>query len=152
MVGRIFSAIEDGRTHELQGTHLYRLHAHHQHYRDAIVLAAYCAFIFYLSHQSTLPTVMTFPHQDKLVHATAYAVMAALAWRFLAHHMGAARSLFFACLLFCSAYGMSDEYHQSFIQGRDADVWDWLADTLGAALLLGTLLLRKQRGGSCSQV
>jgi VanZ family protein len=25
-----------------------------------------------------------------------------------------------------------DEIHQSFVPGRDANVWDWVADTLGA--------------------
>src|SRR4026207_61643 len=29
-----------------------------------------------------------------------------------------------------SAYGATDEYHQSFVPGRTADVADWTADTL----------------------
>lgn len=34
-----------------------------------------------------------------------------------------------------SAYGALDEFHQKFIPGRSAlSVWDWLADTLGAAV------------------
>ena len=28
-------------------------------------------------------------------------------------------------------YGASDEFHQSFIAGRDASVVDWIADSLG---------------------
>lgn len=33
-----------------------------------------------------------------------------------------------------SAYGISDEFHQSFIPGRLASVVDWLADTVGGVL------------------
>ena len=36
-------------------------------------------------------------------------------------------------------YGISDEFHQSFVPGRTPDVLDWLADTSGA--LLAALLL-----------
>jgi hypothetical protein len=38
-----------------------------------------------------------------------------------------------------SAYGAIDEFHQYFVPGRSCDVWDWLADTLGA--LLGALAI-----------
>ena len=31
-----------------------------------------------------------------------------------------------------SAYGIIDEIHQSFVQGRTASVFDWIADTAGA--------------------
>jgi VanZ family protein len=32
-----------------------------------------------------------------------------------------------------SAFGASDEWHQSFVPGRSAEVADWVADTAGAA-------------------
>jgi VanZ family protein len=38
-----------------------------------------------------------------------------------------------------SLYGISDEFHQSFVPGRTPDVVDWLADTSGA--LLAVLLI-----------
>jgi hypothetical protein len=37
-------------------------------------------------------------------------------------------------VLIVSAFGVTDEWHQSFVPGRSCDVFDWLADTLGAAL------------------
>ena len=37
------------------------------------------------------------------------------------------------------AYGASDEWHQSFVPGRHADVWDLAADGVGAALALGVV-------------
>ncbi len=32
-----------------------------------------------------------------------------------------------------SAFGASDEWHQSFVPGRSAELADWVADTAGAA-------------------
>jgi VanZ family protein len=32
-----------------------------------------------------------------------------------------------------AAYGVTDEWHQSFVPGRTPDVGDWLADAVGAA-------------------
>lgn len=37
-------------------------------------------------------------------------------------------------VLGASVFGVSDEFHQSFVPGRSVDVLDWAADTLGAAL------------------
>ena len=44
------------------------------------LLTAYCCLIFMLSSQSKLPMPMLFSAEDKLIHATAYALMALLAW------------------------------------------------------------------------
>jgi VanZ family protein len=40
-----------------------------------------------------------------------------------------------------SVYGVIDEVHQYFVPGRDCNVWDWIADTLGAILGAGAILL-----------
>jgi hypothetical protein len=37
-------------------------------------------------------------------------------------------------LVIVSAYGATDEWHQSFVPGRAMDVQDWIADTIGAAI------------------
>jgi VanZ family protein len=52
-------------------------------------------------------------------------------------------------MLAASAYGAIDEFHQSFVPGRDCNVWDWLADTLGAFLgaLAVMLLMIKTKPG-----
>jgi VanZ family protein len=39
-------------------------------------------------------------------------------------------------IAFCSLYGLSDEWHQSFVVGRESDFADWVADTSGAALAI----------------
>ena len=40
-------------------------------------------------------------------------------------------------VLFCLFYGMTDEWHQSFVPGRDADWMDLVADTMGAIIAMG---------------
>jgi VanZ family protein len=47
-------------------------------------------------------------------------------------------------------YGASDEYHQSFVPGRSPDVFDLIADAIGAASAIGAgwlsgILLRSRR-------
>ncbi|MDQ7004777.1 MAG: VanZ family protein [Ghiorsea sp.] len=106
---------------------------------NIILLMSYCGLIFMLSHQSSLPAPMLFLHQDKLIHGSAYAVMGLLAWRTFVYLPQKMITIAFVSILFCSLYGISDEFHQSFIDGRDADVWDWLADTLGASMMIYTL-------------
>jgi VanZ family protein len=106
---------------------------------DVFFLSLYCGFIFLLSNQSTLPLPMAFPHQDKLVHGSAYAVMAWFAWRSFSHAQKPILWVGIASVIFCSFYGITDEFHQSFVPGRDADVWDWLADTLGSFIMASIL-------------
>ena len=108
------------------------------------VLTLYCFLIFWLSSQSSLPTPMLFEHQDKIHHMGAYFVMGILAWRFFKDYLTTTLSLFIVSLCFCSIYGASDEWHQSYVSGREADILDWMADTLGAAIALTTLYLAKK--------
>jgi len=107
-------------------------------------LTIYCSLIFWLSSQSALPTPMLFEHQDKLHHLGAYFIMGVLAWRFFNDYTQNQKSVFMMSLFFCSLYGISDEIHQSYVPDRDADVFDWLADTLGAFIALITIQLLKR--------
>jgi hypothetical protein len=43
-------------------------------------------------------------------------------------------------LIFGAIFGMSDEFHQYFVPGRDCDFFDWLADFLG--IIISITLLR----------
>jgi VanZ family protein len=109
---------------------------HRKTYSEAGWLLAsllYCGLIFYASSRSTLPTPYVFSGQDKLIHATAYAVMAVLFWH-AAIHRCRAKLLPWLVVTICAAYGISDEWHQSFVMGRDASAWDWLADVSGATV------------------
>lgn len=108
-------------------------------------LVLYCGFIFWLSSKPSLPAPMFFIHQDKIHHMGAYFIMGLLAWRFFNDFFSKPTTVFIVSLSFCSIYGMSDELHQSFVPGRDADVVDWLADTLGALIALIAIQLTRKR-------
>ncbi|MDQ7002217.1 MAG: VanZ family protein [Ghiorsea sp.] len=103
-------------------------------YRDITLLLVYCAAIFYASHQPTLIIDLPYQQQDKFVHLLAYAILATLAWRCFEHGLKSINKRILFVLLFAALYAASDEYHQSFIEGRTASVFDWYADILGASL------------------
>ena len=84
-----------------------------------------------------MPQVFDF--QDKLLHFGAYAVMGVLALRALRHFTRSTTVLAWFAVLFCSLYGISDEWHQSHVPGRDANLLDWLADSLGALTAVGLM-------------
>lgn len=96
-----------------------------------------CAAIWWVSshERPPLPSSLGFLGSDKLLHACAYAVLAALAsidaWR---APESARRARFVAAFLATAAYGIVDEVHQSFVPGRDATVADAVADAFGAAI------------------
>ena len=110
---------------------------------DFTFLVLYCLFIYWLSDQSSLPAPMWFAYQDKLYHAGAYFVMGLLAWHGFKHRVSSPIILGLLSIAFCSLYGLSDEWHQSFVVGRDSDSADWLADTVGSALAVGLLYQRR---------
>lgn len=106
---------------------------------DFTSLIFYCLFIYWLSDQPSLPVPALFPVQDKILHAGAYFIMEVFAWRCFKHQFNQPITLALTSAVFCSLYGMSDEWHQSFVIGRSSEIADWLADTSGtgfAAFLL----------------
>lgn len=114
-------------------------------YLDWMALVAYCGLIFWLSNQQTLPMPPLFEFQDKVMHFGAYFAMAAFSWRAIRHHGLTGNKLALAAWLFCCVYGLSDEWHQSFVPGRSSSGWDWLADSLGAATAVVALLTLRQK-------
>jgi len=94
--------------------------------------ALWAALIFWLSSspdaQGGVGLIDLLPYGDKLAHGVAFGLLGAFVYL-------ASRNVWLALLL-ASAYGVSDEIHQAFVPGRSADVLDWLADTLGAALFI----------------
>ena len=91
--------------------------------------------IFFLSHQPGTDLQLSLPPgADKLGHGVLYAV---LAWTTLLAMVPALPRITLRVgvlvILFCLLYGISDEFHQSFIPGREPSGGDLLADTAGAA-------------------
>jgi VanZ family protein len=95
----------------------------------------WAAGIFLLSGWSSPPQVgPEFPMKDKAVHWTLFCILGwfvALALR-RAHNLSLPKT-FFMAILFASAYGATDEFHQLFVPQRSCEVGDWLADTLGGS-------------------
>ena len=100
------------------------------------------ALIWALSSQSgqiVLPDLV--PWSDKAAHFVEYAILGGL----YAHavlrtwpQLSLLRALAIAAAL-TSAWGYLDEIHQAFVPGRNSDVRDWVADTLGA--IVGCVLV-----------
>lgn len=88
---------------------------------------------------------------DKLVHGGLYLILGLfLAW-------GKTRTGFagpaILLLMMGAGYGALDEWHQSFVPGRDVSAGDWMADTAGVALglLLFSSLGSRFRGREWSR-
>lgn len=94
---------------------------------------ALMAVIFYLSAQpdlsSGLGTIDLIGR--KIVHAAEYALLSFLWWRALRTVVPARTALLLA-LGISVGYAASDEYHQSFVDGRNGSPLDVAIDTAGA--------------------
>ncbi|MDR0553545.1 MAG: VanZ family protein [Treponema sp.] len=101
----------------------------------------FMAAIWFFSSHSTLPDIKGIIGWDKFQHLFAYMVLALSVGLWFSFEQWRTRRLL--CLLVCvgivSIYGGIDEIHQYFVPGRDCNVWDWIADTIGA--FLGTLVM-----------
>jgi len=92
------------------------------------------AVIFYLSslHQAPLPPGLG----DKPAHGFGYMGLGLVIARALAGGLPpriSSRHVLIG-LAIASLYGVTDEWHQSFVAGRSSDVYDWLSDTIGSAI------------------
>lgn len=134
--------LEPERPVKIPGTKLSNLETAIKHLRFFRYLAApaVALALWLLSSRSTLPMPQGVPGMDKAAHFIAYAALAAAlalwpktaTWRL--HPLCTA----FIVIAIASVYGGVDEVHQSFVPGRDASVYDWLADTLGAGTGAGS--------------
>ena len=107
-------------------------------------VALWLAFIFYWSAQSSLPGFeQSLPDLllKKGAHVAVFAVLALLTYRALRHDTGHVVALVSAAAM-AVGYGALDEFHQSFVAGRNAAALDVLIDTAGATVALATLHYR----------
>jgi len=92
--------------------------------------------IWLLSSRSSVSLPEDILGIDKIAHCIAYATLAVSVSflfpcdRFVAAFWRTAFVVFVVTIL----YGALDEFHQSFVPGRDMSVWDWLADVSGAGV------------------
>jgi VanZ family protein len=101
--------------------------------------AAYMLLIWALSSIAGQFNFSHVPFQDKGVHFVEYGTLAVL----LSHAIrGTWRELrpistFALAVVLTTLWGITDEIHQAYVPGRNADVEDVLADALGATLAAG---------------
>ena len=78
---------------------------------------------------------------DKIAHAAVFGGLSFVLWNALRGSMPMAttRRLSVLAIVMTTLYGMSDEFHQSFVPGRTMDLFDLIADAGGACLVQGTL-------------
>jgi VanZ family protein len=113
---------------------------------------AWMGLIFFFSAQPDLPQAPG-PWLDTVLkktgHAMAYGVLAWLYLQVLGQHFGAGRSraiLRIVSIGLAAVYALSDEYHQTWVPGRDGNLLDVAVDGLGAcgAMLLHWRLERRR--------
>ena len=98
-----------------------------------ILTAAYAGIIYWESSQDT-SSISLSHHTDKLVHFAEFGLLCLMTcWSLSLARIGT-RVIYkiILAIVITSLYGMSDEFHQSFTPHRSVDVFDWLADTVGA--------------------
>jgi VanZ family protein len=116
---------------------------------------AWMALIYGLSSLSTLPelpdAVAWYEAVDRVIkksaHMVAYGVLASLYLWALRHHFGRMGMLCVVSVVASLLYGISDEYHQTFVPGREGRVFDVGIDTVGAcaAMVVDWWLVRRRR-------
>jgi VanZ like family len=74
---------------------------------------------------------------DKIAHITAYGILAITVFHAFGPRIRRLnpRWLTAIVILICVSYGITDEYHQSFIPGRTASLFDLLADGFGTIIV-----------------
>ncbi len=98
--------------------------------------ALWAAVLFLLSELQGTDGLGLPAGADKLAHGGLYLILGlSLAWGKTRIGSGVPAVLL---LLIGVGYGALDEWHQSFVPGRDASVGDWVADSAG--VMIGLLL------------
>jgi VanZ family protein len=113
----------------------------------ALVWAALIFILSSFSHVPAPPGGVT----DKHEHFVAYGVLSACVLRGLsgATLAGVTGGTAAGAAAIAAAYGVTDEFHQRFVPGRDSSLADLVADALGAAGAAGLLwawaIIRRRR-------
>jgi VanZ family protein len=100
-------------------------------------LVIWASIIFFLSNHRLTPTSQIY-WQDfifkKSAHMFFYGVFAILSFRAVIGEGVKKMKSFYVAVLMAFLYGITDEFHQSFIFGREPTVRDVIIDTIGASI------------------
>lgn len=98
---------------------------------------AYMVLIFFLSSRSNFPIAPPkIPYFDKICHSVEFAILGYLLIRAFSHQDSPwlQRNALLLAVGVAILFGLSDEFHQLFVPLRQADVFDLVADSLGAVM------------------
>jgi VanZ family protein len=97
-----------------------------------VPVALYMTLIFGLSSISQVPELPA--GSDKELHGVLYSGLGCLLVRALAGGLGGriTAGVALAATLVGGAYGVTDEFHQSFVPRRNVEALDVVADTIGS--------------------
>lgn len=100
-----------------------------------LLTVSYMLFIFILSSMPRPPQPLP-PHECSSVieHIVEYAILCFLLSISLADDSGINKKNLLFAVVIASLYGVSDEFHQSFVPGRVSSIYDVLADFFGSIL------------------
>ena len=107
--------------------------------------ALYVGLIYALSAMSRpFEAIARCLPSDKMAHFVEYIILGLLLSRAL--HFASPASQAVGTIGFGAVYGLTDEWHQSFVPGRSCDIMDWVADVLGVTvgLLVWVWYARRQ--------
>ena len=119
--------------------------------RSRLLAAGWMMLIFFLSSQSSLPAVSSFSGADLLLHAVFYAILCVFFARSFTDPRIRNWNRMILLTILVIVYGITDEYHQSFVPGRDASIWDVLADGVGGFLAAAMLFGRDRKTVNISE-
>jgi VanZ family protein len=109
---------------------------------------SYMAFIFLTSNISNpdIPQLDFIP-VDKLLHTVEYLILGFLISLSLifSENIRLIKYWIITTILFGCFYGFTDELHQHFVPNRNADILDWLADSIGIVASLPVAGIIKRR-------
>jgi len=111
-----------------------------------IISLFYMGMIFLFSSFPTPIKIPSFSFADKLAHLLAYGLLASLIYFTLEKSRVNFHPIFIPFLV-AFLYGVSDEIHQYFVPGRNADVFDALANALGGFIFPLGIHAKKYRRG-----
>lgn len=113
-----------------------------------IIAAAVIAIEIFLFSSRPIPQqIPKIPGMDKIFHFIVYAALSSAIFGSIIKGKNNYNKALFISIFLAVLYGLSDEFHQSFVPGRECSLLDLLADFLGAAfgaaISLKTLIKRK---------
>ncbi len=104
-----------------------------------ILYAGLITYLSSLSFSDVESPSFFWGYDDKVIHAIEYSLLAILCYRVYRYALGPSFEPYAPLLAIVTAilFGVSDEIHQYFVPLRYSDVWDVVADGVGASIGVG---------------